>query len=163
MILPSSRHDLVESPSARTRTDSLALCVIRAVDQLYPHLASRTPLTQVGTLFEFRSLLAIVLYCYAAGVFASEDIETAMREDRSFRCLCQDQFPGSAVIRDFRRHYRPSSEICLAAVLAAVEPGSPAMELARPRLPRPYQSCADRAAELVEQAMFIDLMTDETA
>jgi hypothetical protein len=165
MMLPELNRRSVDSPFATTRTKSLALFVIHVVDRLHPHPAARIPVSDIGIAFEPRVLLAIITYCYAAGVFASEDIETAMRDDPGFCALCHNVFPDAASIRRFRRLNRDSIERCLAGLLAALElePNAPALELARPGLPSRAQTSEGRAAELVEQAMFIDLMSDENS
>ena len=166
MILPEMNRRYVDSLFARTKTKSISLCVIQVVDRLHPHPAARIPGTDNGIAFEPRVLLAIIAYCYAAGVLASRDIETAMRDDSSFCALCHNAFPRCETIRSFRRSNRQSIERCLAAVLAVLthlSRDTPAVELARARLPRPHQTCEDRATELVEQAMFIDLMSDDNS
>lgn len=55
-----------------------------------------------------QSLLGVVSYCYAKGVFTSEDIERKLRLDPALKAACGEDLPDSLVIRRFRRLNRTS-------------------------------------------------------
>ncbi len=65
-------------------------------------------------------LLALVTYCYAAGIYGSRDIELNLEQDAVARRLCADAFPEFDAIRHFRRCHRSRIKGCLAAVLKAM-------------------------------------------
>jgi hypothetical protein len=59
------------------------------------------------------TMLTVLTYCYATGLYASEDIEAATMSDPIVRYLCANQFVTSAAIRRFRRAHRESLRACL--------------------------------------------------
>src|SRR6185503_8125492 len=61
-----------------------------------------------GKSLSGQSLLGVVSYCYAKGVFTSEDIERKLRHDPALKAACGDDLPDSGVIRRFRRLNRQS-------------------------------------------------------
>jgi hypothetical protein len=61
-------------------------------------------------------LLALLTYCYASGVYGSEDIEWDCQNDPTARSLCGNASPNQETIRRFRRANRPLIEACLACV-----------------------------------------------
>ena len=61
-------------------------------------------------------LLTLLTYCYAAGIYGSEDIEYACRNDAATRYLCANTSPDQDAIRSFRRANRPRIEACLTRV-----------------------------------------------
>lgn len=62
-------------------------------------------------------LLALLAYCYASGLYDSEQIEQAALADPALRSLCGATYPTSQDLRQFRRQHRTVLRICLAKVL----------------------------------------------
>lgn len=63
-------------------------------------------------------LLSLLTHCYASGVYGSEDIADAIREDPLLRGFCSNQLPEARELRRFRRAYRDRLTGCLSRVLA---------------------------------------------
>ena len=63
-----------------------------------------------------RMLLTLLTYCYAAGIYASEDIEWESESDAGARYICANVPPEQDTVRRFRRANRPWVEACLAWV-----------------------------------------------
>ena len=61
-------------------------------------------------------LLALLTFCYAAGIYSSEDVEWDCRNNFAVGCLCANRHPDQDSIRRFRRANRPWIEECLARV-----------------------------------------------
>jgi hypothetical protein len=81
----------------------LVLEAVRAVDEkeLNP------PAPGIGgPAFRPRMMLAALTYCYAVGIFGSQDIEEMMRCDGGVRALCGMEFPDWRRLRRFRRENR---------------------------------------------------------
>ena len=64
-------------------------------------------------------LLALLAYCYAAGIYASQDVARACRNDPAVRSLCAGSLPDWSAVWLFRNANRPWIEECLARVYAA--------------------------------------------
>ena len=65
-----------------------------------------------------RVLLTLLTYCYAVGIYSSEDIEWACRNEPGASYICANKPAAPATIRQFRRANRVGIESCLARVLA---------------------------------------------
>jgi hypothetical protein len=85
-----------------------------------------------------RTLLTLLTYCYAAGIYASEDIEWACESDAAARYICAKTRPDHEVLRCFRRANRPWIEACLGWVYGKACPtdiaGSELAALVRQKL-----------------------------
>jgi hypothetical protein len=110
-------------------------------------------------------------------IYASEDIEAAMRQDATFRRLCGDEFPDWRKIRRFRRENRAAIHHCLVETFRGIlrqlasDPSavpSPLPLQRSPRITPPAdgvndglndEQLWDEANERIERAMFIDTMT----
>ena len=97
--------------------DSLASLVVKAVRKVDERLLQPVAGKSAGVAYQPRQLLALVTYCYAAGIYPSQDIEDIMRKDRLFRFHCDNEFPDWHLIRRFRRYNRELIEQCLAEIL----------------------------------------------
>jgi len=64
-------------------------------------------------------LLALLAYCYAAGIYASQDVERACRNDPAVRSICANALPDWSAVWLFRNANRPWIEECLARVYSA--------------------------------------------
>jgi len=79
-------------------------------------------------------LLALLAYCYAAGIHASQDVERACRNDPAVRSICANALPDWSAVWLFRNANRPWIEECLARVYGAACGAAPA-ELSREPAP----------------------------
>jgi hypothetical protein len=52
-------------------------------------------------------LQSLVVYCYAVGILASDEIEYAARNDAAVQYLCANYEPDATTIRNFRRGHLP--------------------------------------------------------
>ena len=64
-------------------------------------------------------LLALLAYCYAAGIYASQDVERACRNDPAVRGICANSLPDWSAVWLFRNANRPWIEECLAHMYGA--------------------------------------------
>lgn len=62
-------------------------------------------------------LLSLLSFCYAVGYYASEEIQEAIKIDRTMRYICARTHPDAKTIRRFRRNYRGALDQCLSHVL----------------------------------------------
>lgn len=88
----------------------LALDAVQTVGERLPR-----PLEAQGR-HSPQMLLTLLTYCYAAGIYGSEDIEDDCRNDAATRYLCASTSPDQETIRNFRRANRLRIEDCLALV-----------------------------------------------
>lgn len=65
-------------------------------------------------------LLATLTYCYAVGIYSSEDVESACRRNPRVKSLTHNMDLDCQTIRRFRRRHRAWIETCLARVLSTV-------------------------------------------
>jgi hypothetical protein len=75
------------------------------------------PGEEASAAFRPKTLVALLTYCYAAGIYGSEEIEATMREDVLFRLLCANELPNGRELRLFRRSNREAIEACLRETL----------------------------------------------
>lgn len=95
----------------------LVLSVVTEVSSRDPgQLGGRRPWGLNG-----RVLLTVVTYCYAAGIYDSEQIEEAVRVDPQLRYLRAQESLSEAAVRSFRRAHCLLLRECLAGVLWAAE------------------------------------------
>ena len=150
----------------------LVLETVRLVDEgeLNPPAAGAA-----APAFRPRVILALLTYCYAIGVYGSEDVELMLREDASLRELCGSEIPDWKELKWFRRQNHAMLQRALEETFRgawslscrAQQAGS-ASRASRPveaRDGRPKAEMADwiatEAAACIERAMFIDLMASE--
>jgi hypothetical protein len=69
-----------------------------------------------GRILRSEMMLTLLTYCYASGIYASEDIVQAILRDRTVRYICAHNYPTWEDIRLFRRHRREQVEECLRKV-----------------------------------------------
>jgi hypothetical protein len=142
--------------------------VLEAVRRIDGHVLRPVASVHAGIAFRTRMLLAMVTYCYAAGIYGSQDIEVVMREDATFRFLCGNEFPGWKAIRRFRSYNRDAIQRCLEETLRGATQLPNRREAAAP--PGQKSTHPDRqegwiqeqfaleAEERIERAMWIDSM-----
>jgi hypothetical protein len=88
----------------------LALEAVQAVGQRLPR-----PQELTGRCSP-QMLLTLLTYCYAAGIYGSEDIEWACVTDAAARYICANTAPDQETIQHFRRDTRGWIEACLTCV-----------------------------------------------
>ena len=83
---------------------ALAALVLEAVRRVGDRELNPPVAGNSGLAFRPRALLALLTYCYAIGVYGSQDVEVMMYEDADFRALFGMEFPDWKQLRNFRRH-----------------------------------------------------------
>lgn len=112
----------VEQPAQKLPADlrpsvgerALSEWALAAVQTVGPRLRSCSGTLEGG--FSPQMLLTLMTYCYASGIYGSEDIEWDCQNDPTARAICANTCPDQDTIRRFRRANRPWIEACLACV-----------------------------------------------
>jgi transposase len=156
-LRPSAALNLVvPGGSVATEPRSLAHAVqaaVRSVDEARLRPVARR---DAGLALQPKALLALLSYCYARQIYASEEIEDVVRRDESCRQLCHNEFPDEWVIRSYRRHNRGAIQFCLMTALCFM-----AEEKVRQGIVTKVNKghLAEEANRRITMAMFIDSMT----
>jgi hypothetical protein len=108
-----------------------------------------------------RMMLTLLTYCYAAGIYGSEDIEWAVGSDATVRYICAHAEPGWPAIRMFRRSNRQWLEQCLVHLLgqaaARWRAGADGQDASAAALPmESYADALAWARRKLELAIMID-------
>ena len=72
-----------------------------------------------------QALLALLTYCYAAGIYGSQDVEWACRNDPMVHSICANTLPDWPTLWRFRNANRPWIEECLWHVYGAASDATP--------------------------------------
>ena len=136
--------------------------VLRSVRVVNPGTLVRVAPLGAGMAFEPGTLLALLTYCYASGVYGSQDIESLLVGDTEFRWRCGNEFPQCRNLRRFRRYNAPRIEQCLAEVLSGLALGAFAGDLGAAPRARGPQLFRNEAARRIDIAKVMDLVADET-
>lgn len=138
--------------------------LIKLALQAVEETASGLPLRSgsVAGRFSHKMLLTLLTYSYAAGSYASEDIEWDCQHDAAARYLSGNPGIDQDTLRAFRRANRPWIEACLAWVLDQVRMAKPAdgnrTECARAMPASPSDLCClGLARRRVELAALMDM------
>src|ERR1043166_2486044 len=107
-----SRFSIVGLVDANLR--SLVLSVVQQID---PREAISKADVGTGMVCQPRVLLGLLTYCYATGIFGSQEIEALVRRDPLLNLLCGRDLPDGQVIRHFRRCNRALLQRCLETTL----------------------------------------------
>ena len=142
--------------SNRGQPSSLSQAVRQAVRAVDDCALRRVARLDAGIAFAPRTLLAVMTYCYAKGIYGSADIEDVLRRDKPYRELCRNEFPGPRVFRRFRRENREVLQSCLERVLRFVM----ASEMAPESVGVGAGEAALEASRRMGVAMFMDSMED---
>jgi hypothetical protein len=105
-------------------------------------------------------LLPLLTYCYAAGIYGSEDIEYDCRNDAATRYLCADALPDQETIRNFRRANRLRIEDCLACVYRNASEMKPAQMNRDPSPVREFKERTIDLAGFVRRRLELAIMID---
>ena len=109
-LLPPDLRDWVAD-------DDIAHFIIEAVERV-PLGAFRVNERGTGKAqYHPRMMLALLIYCYAHGVFSSRRIERATHRDVSVRFIAADQHPDHDTIARFRARNQEAIEAAFAQVL----------------------------------------------
>jgi len=112
---PSDEKQL-RLPGACIEKTNLRDLVLAAVRQIDPRLIP-VPAAGAGIACQPRVLLGLLTYCYASGVFSSQEIEARVRKDPILILLCGHELPDWHLIRRFRRYNREVIQRCLEVTL----------------------------------------------
>lgn len=107
-------------PELAARVNSLAAAVLHAVETLSYGRLQPVASPTAGVAYQPKTLLALLTYAYALGIYASSDVEAMMRADVNFRHLCAGEFPHWKVLRRFRRANSDAIRTCLEATLKII-------------------------------------------
>lgn len=125
-MTPSVTRGLKEPPSAELPSDLYTLMgertLISLALQAVDAVATRLPRWENDTDSNAspRMLLTLLTYSYAAGTYASEDVEWACQHREGARYITGNVRLDEDTLRHFRRANRPWIEECLAWVLERV-------------------------------------------
>ncbi len=150
--------------------------VRRAVAEQPPDESARLLLPKDAGMISAETLLAIVSYCYAKGIYSCREIEVAMLQDQELRASFGTNLPSDACLRRFRRLNRTAIETILEKTfvqakheLGSIPPDHQADPSAKsatagPKNPadEPGQTvflARQAAADRLQKALFIDGMT----
>ena len=152
---------------------ALVLEAVRMVDdgELNPPVSpNSTPACQP------RAMLTLLTYCYAIGVYGSQDVEEMMYADASFRAMFGMEYPDWRQLRSFRRWnsdiLRRTLEETFKGIWRLQGPDAADADRADNRngedlrrqagvsLPKTFdlESLSDEVQSRLERAMFIDHM-----
>jgi len=112
----SADDEQLRLPGCCMENPNLRDLVLAAVRQIDPRLIP-LPAAGAGIACQPRVLLGLLTYCYASGVFSSQEIEARMRKDSILILLCGQELPDWQVIRRFRRYNREVIQRCLEVTL----------------------------------------------
>ena len=149
----------------------LADMVLEAVRHIGAEELNPPVTTETSPAFQPRAMLAMLTYCYASGVYGSEDVEQMMYEDTAFRALCGMDYPDHLRLRRFRRYNHGPIQKTLEETLrgtwsssdhAGLDGGTAKSESSNGLLDAANQDrIAREARSRIEKAMFIDQMTTD--
>ena len=108
------------SADFRSRFDlrQLTAFAIEAVHRVKP---GSTTLMHKGQIFSEPMLLTVLTFCYSCGIYASSEIEEAIRENEAVRYLCARVFPDSEDLRHYRRGNAGVIKRCLIELFTLAE------------------------------------------
>lgn len=102
--------------------DDMVHFVLEAVDQVPLEAFKFNTRGSGSKQYHPQMMLALLIYCYANGVFGSRRIEAATYRDIAVRYLCADTHPDHDTICKFRReNFEAVSESFLRVLLLARE------------------------------------------
>ena len=113
-----------------------------------------------------RMMMTLLTYSYAAGIYASQDVELSCHSSPQVRYICARQYPSSETIQRFRRANRPLLKRCLTRVLTEAHKGKiPKAELrleSSPELEAPPHAQVQEFAEYkLRLATLLDMDADD--
>jgi len=110
MLMPPAIQDWVAQ-------DDMARFVVEATGALGEESCSFNWRGSGSRQYPPQMMLALLIYCYAHGVFSSRKIERATHRDVAVRFITGDTHPDHDTISAFRRENRPLFQACFVKVL----------------------------------------------
>jgi len=111
LLLPYDLKDWVKD-------NDLAQFVLEAVDSTDTSMAKVNHRGTGSSEYPPSMMLALLIYCYATGVFSSRKIERATYDSISVRYICANHHPDHDTIAKFRRNNAELIESCFSQVLS---------------------------------------------
>ncbi len=111
-----------------------------------------------------RMMLTLMTYCYAATIYASEEIRTACDRCPPVRYISARQDPNEAAIRHFRRANRSRIRRCLARILTQAQGIRVATSQRSPPLATDMGSAfrfESLAEQRIQMAVLMDMATGD--
>jgi len=162
------------SAPAASQEDSVTAFIAKAAAETIKESPKPVVVPKTAGPVPPESMLGVVSYCYAKGVYGSNDIGRKLNQDAAFRLSCQNEVPRPEDIRRFRRLNREAIQKTLEKALRfarakVAETWSPSNPF-RSKSPAPatlvsgqqeeLQGFAGReASERIDKATFIDGMS----
>jgi hypothetical protein len=97
---PDCPQDIEETPT--TICNDVLRAAHREAERIHAELRPRRADLQLRV----EALLGVISYCYARGLFNSEEIERRLWQDEAFLATFRNEIPSAQKIRCFRRNHR---------------------------------------------------------
>ena len=69
-----------------------------------------------GETIASETLMTLLVYCYAIGIYASRDIERRCVEDAALKSVCEGNLPDARTVGRFRKVHRQPLKQCIAHI-----------------------------------------------
>jgi Transposase domain (DUF772) len=173
-----------QSPMPPQADDGPTVFIRRAAVETVDQSSSPVTAPSLGNKLPAREMLGAIVYCYAKGIFSSQEIEERMMRDAELRKSLSGEVPDANAIRRFRRmnrqaihatlekyyrHERRRQKAAAAEVMNQVLPGaqppekSPLQVSKSFPLPAPGEDTAifvrREATDQLDKATFVDGMS----
>ena len=173
-----------QSPMPPQADDGATVFIRRAAVETVEQSAVPVVAPSVGNKLPAREMLGAIVYCYAKGIFSSQDIEERMMRDAGLRQSLSGEVPDANAIRRFRRmnrqaihatlekyyrHERRRQKAAAAVAMMEVMPGALPPEQSSLQVPNSFASPAPgedtaifvrrEATDQLDKATFVDGMS----
>ena len=173
-----------QSPMPPQADDGATVFIRRAAVETVEQSAVPVVAPSVGNKLPAREMLGAIVYCYAKGIFSSQDIEERMMRDAGLRQSLSGEVPDANAIRRFRRmnrqaihatlekyyrHERRRQKAAAAVAMMEVMPGAQPPEKSPLQVPKSFPSPAPgedtaifvrrEATDQLDKATFVDGMS----
>ena len=172
------------SPMPPQADDGATVFIRRAAAETVNQSNQPVVAPTVGNKLPAREMLGAIVYCYAKGIFSSEEIEERMMRDAELRKSLRGEVPDANAIRRFRRinrqaihatlekyyrHERRRQKAAAAEAMNQVMPGAQPPERSPLQAPKSFASPAPgedtaifvrrEATDQLDKATFVDGMS----
>ena len=150
-------QDIEETPT------TICNDVLAAAHREIERIEAATRLLRPEAKARVEAMLGVISYCYAKGLFDSEEIERRLWLDDAFLATFGDEIPGAQKIRSFRRNHH---ENILAIIEQALQqygqrtsspPHPPAGDTPKPAT----ESVRLKARQLLDMASIMDQLASD--
>lgn len=158
--------------------DSPTIFIKKAAAETVEHSTQPVLAPKTGNALPAKEMLGAVAYCYAKGVYTSEEIERKMLKDPELRAATKGEIPDAHSIRRFRRLNREAIQATLekwyrrlrkqkipTEVLPGARPPEPSavVQSAGAQAPTEHTTMFAKreASERLNKAAFIDNMSKD--